>query len=61
MRTDFFPEPRLEFGDGGFHIDARFGLLEHGPVDRDTSPAPSDLKVAIVGTEETVHRYPGVA
>lgn len=55
MRTDFFPEPRLEFGDGGFHIDARFGLLEHGPVDRDTSPAPSDLKVAIVGTEETVH------
>ena len=54
MRTDFFPEPRLEFGDGGFHIDARFGLLEHGPVDRDTSPAPSDLKVAIVGTEETV-------
>ena len=54
MRTDFFPEPRLEFGDGGVHIDARFGLLEHGPVDRDTSPAPSDLKVAIVGTEETV-------
>ena len=55
MRTDFFPEPRLEFGGGGFHIDARFGLLEHGPVDRDTNPAPSDLKVAIVGTEETVH------
>ena len=55
MRTDFFPEPMLEFGGGGFHIDVRFGLLDHGPVDSGTNPAPSDLKVAIVGTEETVH------
>lgn len=55
MRTDFFPEPRLEFGGGGFHIDVRFGLLNYGPLDRDTNLAPSDLKVAIVGTEETVY------
>lgn len=28
----YMPEPVLEFGDGGRHIDPRAGLLNYGPL-----------------------------
>lgn len=54
MKIDFLDEPELEFGDGGTHIDVRFGIMQHGPLDRGASTAPSQLRVGIVGTEETI-------
>ena len=54
MNVNFIDEPDLEFGGGGHHIDVRFGLMQHGPVDRGTSTAPAQLRVGIVGTVETI-------
>lgn len=47
-------EPELEFGNGGTHIDIRFGVMCHGPLDVGESTAPTQLKVGVIGTEETV-------
>ena len=41
MKTEFLVEPELEFGNGGQHIDVRFGIMQHGPLDRGISSAPS--------------------
>jgi hypothetical protein len=54
MNIDFLDEPNLEFGSGGHHIDVRFGIMQHGPLDRGSSTAPAQLRVGIVGTEETI-------
>jgi len=54
VKLDFLEEPELEFGGGGTHIDVRFGIMRHGPLDRGTSVAPSQIKVGIVGTQETI-------
>lgn len=54
MNIDFINEPSLEFGGGGHHIDVRFGIMEYGPLDRGTPTAPAQLRVGIVGTEETI-------
>ncbi|HEX3722499.1 MAG TPA: Piwi domain-containing protein [Nitrolancea sp.] len=54
MKVAHLPEPELEFGDSGRHVDVRFGLMEFGPLDRGTVRAPVNIKVGIVGTNETV-------
>lgn len=49
--TRCLPEPDLEFGDGGRHIDPRYGLMTHGPL----QPKPGDLiRIGVIGTSETV-------
>ena len=53
MKTDFFHEPELEFGTGR-HIDIKFGLMNYGPFDFDSSLAPKEIKLGIVGTSETI-------
>ncbi len=54
MQIHVLDEPQLEFGDGGRHVDVRFGIAQHGPFDRATATAPVDLRVGLVGTSETV-------
>lgn len=54
MKIDFIDESDLEFGGRGHHIDVRFGIMQHGPLDRGTSTAPAQLRLGIVGTEETI-------
>lgn len=54
MKLRFFQEPELEFGNGGTHVDIRYGLMRHGPLDLGETSAPSQLKVGLVGTEETI-------
>lgn len=54
MKLSSLKEPELEFGNGNTHIDIRFGLMCHGPLDIGDTTAPTQLKVGIVGTEETV-------
>lgn len=54
MRVAHFPEPELEFGSGGRHIDVRFGIAQFGPLDRGRDTAPSDLRLGLVGTADTL-------
>src|SRR3954451_9151773 len=54
--TKCLPEPDLEFGDGGRHIDPRYGLMTHGPL----QPKPGDLiRIGVIGTSETVDGMAG--
>jgi hypothetical protein len=59
VKTTLLPEPELEFGDGGTHIDVRFGIMRHGPLDRGTDLAPTELRVGIVGTQRCVEALLG--
>lgn len=53
MNIEVIPEPELEFGDGT-HIDIRFGMMRHKPFDYQDPRRPKDIKVGIVGTNETI-------
>lgn len=53
MNADFIQEPELEFGTGT-HVDIRFGLMNHGPLDRRGELAPQRVRLGIVGTPEGV-------
>jgi len=53
MKTDFIQEPELEFG-AGRHIDIRFGLMTHGPLDVSDPMAPRSIRIGLVGTPETL-------
>ncbi len=54
MKIDFFDEPELEFGTGGTHVDMRHGLMLHGPLDLGETTAPSQIRVGLVGTSESI-------
>lgn len=54
MKLDFLDEPELEFGNGARHIDIRFGLMHHGPLDSTNALAQKPIHVGIVGTQETI-------
>jgi len=54
VKFKFFKEPELEFGNGGTHVDIRYGMMRHGPLDLGDSTAPSQLRVGLVGTDETI-------
>ncbi len=53
MEIDFFEEPELEFGLDK-HIDIRFGLMNYFPVDFDSPIAPKQIRLGIIGTNETI-------
>ena len=50
MKAHFLPEPELEFGAGGRHIDIRFGLMQYGPLDVTSELAPRRIPVGVVGS-----------
>ncbi len=49
--TKCLPEPDLEFGDGGRHLDPRYGLMTHGPLQ---AKAGDLIRIGVIGTSETV-------
>lgn len=53
MKAEFLQEPELQFG-AGKHIDMKFGLMNYGPLDFESSIAPKKIKLGIVGTPETI-------
>jgi hypothetical protein len=59
VKLHFCDEPELEFGQGGRHVDIRFGLAAHGPLDGGLASAPSTIRVGLVGTQETVEGLRG--
>ncbi|MBD2302214.1 hypothetical protein [Nostoc sp. FACHB-190] len=54
MKIEFLQEPELEFGNGGQHLDIRFGMMHYKPLDYDSTSAPKEIKLGIIGTSETV-------
>lgn len=54
MQASFLEEPELQFGQGGTHIDVRFGLSQFGPLDQAESSAPLKINIGIVGTPRTI-------
>jgi hypothetical protein len=49
------PEPLLEFGDAGCHIDPRVGLIDYGPL----QPIAGDrVRIGAIGTAETADGFP---
>lgn len=54
MRGFVLEEPELEFGAGGKHVDPRFGLRLHGPLDVGTARAPERIRVGFVGPEHDI-------
>lgn len=54
MKVEVLPEPELEFGGGQRHVDIRFGLMNYGPLDFDSTMAPKQIRLGIVGTSETI-------
>lgn len=53
MRASFIHEPQLEFGTGS-HVDIRFGMMNHGPLDALGELAPEKIRLGIVGTAKDV-------
>ncbi len=54
MKIEFMLESELEFGNGGRHIDIRFGMMHHKPLDFASASAPKEIQLGIIGSSETV-------
>ena len=54
MEVHLIDEPKLEFGNRGLHPDLRFGIMEHGPSDLGRERKPSEIKLSVVGTEQSI-------
>lgn len=54
MEAQLIPEPDLEFGQKGLHPDLRFGIMEYGPSDRGKERKPNEVRLAVVGTEQSI-------
>lgn len=53
MKSSFIPEPKLDFGKGQ-HVDIRYGLMNHCPLDVTSNISPKIIKLGIVGTTKTI-------
>src|SRR5437867_10088372 len=53
MHIELLEEPELEFGARGRHVDTRFGLLNHGPLDAGQPRALRQIRLGIVGCGRT--------
>ena len=49
MLGEVLPEPELEFGGGGRHVDPRFGISNYGPADLDEPDRRRPIRVGLVG------------
>ena len=54
MKVHVLPEPGLQFGGAGVHVDIRAGLATHGAFDRGASNVPVPIGVGLVGSTATI-------
>lgn len=54
MKIQHLPEPELEFAGGGRHVDIRFGLMNHGPLDRESRETSRSIRLGIIGSANSV-------
>jgi hypothetical protein len=57
MHAEVIPEPELEFGGGGRHIDPRFGIVNYGPADLAALDAPRAIRIGLIGPAD---QLPGI-
>jgi len=50
-------EPELEFAGGQKHVDIRFGLSSHGPLDLLSDLAPKNIRLGLIGTSESIEGF----
>ena len=53
MKLQHLPEPELVFAHDGRHVDARFDLMTHGPLDRQGPADPRRIRLGVVGTADS--------
>lgn len=58
MKAALLQEPELIFGNGS-HIDIKFGLMQYGPFDAKSPQAPREIKLGIIGTNDTIEQLLG--
>lgn len=54
MNVTLLPEPELQFGNNGRHVDIRFGIRNSGPLVHGDPLAPSEIRVGLIGTPQTI-------
>jgi hypothetical protein len=54
MNLLHLPEPELEFAFAGRHVDIRFGIMNHGPLDREGRNDPRRIRVGVIGSPKSV-------
>lgn len=54
MEAQLIDEPDLEFGHGSLSPDLRFGVMESGPADEGKDRKPREIKLGLVGTEQSI-------
>jgi len=57
MKALFVDEPELEFGNGGRHIDIRFGLSSYGAFDSSSDVAPKVVRLGVVGDSSSIDEF----
>jgi hypothetical protein len=57
MKIFSLEEPELEFAGGQKHIDIRYGLASHGPLDLLSDLAPKSIRLGLVGTSESMEGF----
>lgn len=56
MKINFIEEPELEFGSSN-HIDVKFGIMNYGVLDFDSSSSPREIKLGIIGSSESIEKF----
>jgi hypothetical protein len=57
LLCNYIEEPKLCFADGYEHIDPKYGILSSGPKSLSaTQSHPSQIRVGIIGTAETIDK-----
>jgi len=61
VKTGFIDEVEveLEFADGQRHVDIRFGILNHGVLDRDERSEARDIRIGVIGTPNLIDGFLG--
>ena len=54
MNVTLLPEPELQFGNNGRHVDIRFGIRNSGPLVHGDPLAPSEIRIGLIGTPQTI-------
>lgn len=54
LTCSYLREPLLLFGEGGRHVDPKSGIARYGPCSLSTDRHPSEVRVGLIGTAQTI-------
>ena len=56
LGLSWLPEPLLEFGEGGRHVDPKEGVARYGPQTLGSSSHPDRVRIGLIGSAELIER-----